>query len=186
GGCFLEQPVARPQRPLERVDACAVLGIDCKYQPIEKTAAVACRTDEQPVHFRHQPDDPQMIGEGGCGSGAPLVEAEPPRRGAAFGWRIDAGPETDGTERAFGVGRNRPGTIAFGVGDLFEGCTPEAATGGKKRDCFEKIGLAGTVWTNKYNRGIGEAQIELGGGAEIYQLHTSAHVVGVWQSEDVC
>ncbi len=61
----LQQPVARAQAALERGDAAAVLGIDGEHQPVEKAAALGGRAGKQPVHGRREPDDAQMIGEGG-------------------------------------------------------------------------------------------------------------------------
>ena len=63
GPRFLEQPVARAQRPIERVDPAGMLGIDRERQAIEKAPPLRRRADEQRIHRRHQPDHAQMIGE---------------------------------------------------------------------------------------------------------------------------
>ena len=62
-----EQPVAVAQGPVERVDTGAVAGIDREHQAIEEAPALARRAREQAVHRRRQPDDTQMLGEGGGG-----------------------------------------------------------------------------------------------------------------------
>ncbi len=41
-----------------------MLGIDRKCETVKKTPALRRRAGEQRVHCRHQPYDPQMIGEG--------------------------------------------------------------------------------------------------------------------------
>ena len=60
---LLQQPVARAQRPLERVDPAGMLGVDRERQAIEKAPALGRRADEQRIHRRHQPDHAQMIGK---------------------------------------------------------------------------------------------------------------------------
>ena len=64
GPRLLQQPVARAQRPFQRVDAAGMLGVDREHQAIEEAPALGRRAGEQRVHRRHQPDDAQMIGEG--------------------------------------------------------------------------------------------------------------------------
>ncbi len=64
GPRLLQQPVARAQRALQRVDAAAMLGIDRERQAIEEAPALRRRAGKQRVHRRHQPDHAQMIGEG--------------------------------------------------------------------------------------------------------------------------
>ena len=95
GAALLEEAVARAQRPLQRVDARAVLGVDRQHQPVEEAAAVAGRAGEQPVEVGRQPDDAQMVGEGArradrprrrCGS---CAAAAPP---ASAGSEPDAEP----------------------------------------------------------------------------------------------
>ena len=60
-----QQPVARAQSPIERVDPAGVFGIDRKREAIEKAPPLRRRADEQGVHRRHQPNHAEMIGEGG-------------------------------------------------------------------------------------------------------------------------
>ena len=102
GAGVLQQPVARAQRALERVDAALMLGIDRQHQAIEEAAPLRRRPREQLVHRRHQPDHPQMVGEGGRRADRLAVDAAEAgaRRGLRRG-RLDAGAERGEAEHAF-------------------------------------------------------------------------------------
>jgi hypothetical protein len=58
---LLEQAIALAHGSLETRDAAAVHRIEAGDQPVEKTAPVAARSREQPIHRRRQPDHLDML-----------------------------------------------------------------------------------------------------------------------------
>jgi len=70
--------------------------------------------------------DAALAGDGSC-----------PRGG-----RLDAGAERRKTERAFDIGRHRPGAVAFHEGDLGQGGASQSAPGREKRNGFDQVGFA--------------------------------------------
>ena len=139
---IFKQPVARAQRTLERRDAAAMFGIDRDHQTVEKTPPLGAGPGEQSVHRRRQPDDAQMIGEGGGRGDRLAIDPALPRGGGlALMRRLDAGAERRKTERAFDLDRHRPGAVALAEGDFFERCAAQAAAGHEKRNRFERLVL---------------------------------------------
>ena len=105
GPRIFEQPVARTQRALQRVDAAAVLGIDRERQPIDEAPPLRWRADKQRIHGRHQPDHAQMIGKGGGRTNRLAIDPAFARGGrAVFGRPLDAGAERGKPQRAFDLG----------------------------------------------------------------------------------
>ena len=66
----------RAPAPMTRL---RMLGVDREHQPIEEAPAFRSRSGEQPVHRRRQPDDAQVIGEGGRRSDRLAVDTAEPR-----------------------------------------------------------------------------------------------------------
>ena len=133
GTRVFEQAVARAQRAFECIDAGHMLGIDGEHETIEKAPALGGRAVEQPVHGRHQPDDPQVIGKGGRGRyRLPIDAAFAHDHGAFDRRRFDAGPERCQAERAFDIGCYRPGSVAFGKRHVVERRAPQPAAGCEK------------------------------------------------------
>jgi len=83
------------------------------------------------------------------------------------------GTELNRAKRAFDLGGNRPGTLALASRDFFEGCPSQSAAGREKRNRFEKIGLAGAVRPDQYDRAAAGADVELAIRAEIRELQTT-------------
>jgi hypothetical protein len=65
--------------------------------------------------------------------------------------RFDAGAKRGKPERAFHFDGDGPGAITLAEGDFIEGGAAEAASGHKKGDGFQQIGLAGAVRPNQHN-----------------------------------
>ena len=102
GAGVLQQPVARAERALERVDAALMLGVDRQHQAIEETAPLRCGSGEKLIHRRRQPHHPQMVGEGRRRADRLAVDAA--QAGAARGvrrGRLDTGAERGEAEHAF-------------------------------------------------------------------------------------
>ncbi len=117
GARVFQEPVARAQRPLQRVDAAAVLGVDGERQAVEEPPALRRRASEQRVERGCQPHHTQMIGKSRRGAGRlPINPAFAHRRCGIFLFRrpLDAGAERGQPQRALDLGRNRPRAIAFG------------------------------------------------------------------------
>ena len=60
---LFEQPVARAQRALQRVDAARMRAVDREHQPVEKAPPLRRGPAEQAVHRRRHPHDAHMIRE---------------------------------------------------------------------------------------------------------------------------
>ena len=153
GPRLFEQPVARAQRALQRVDAAHVLRVDREHQPVEETAPFGRRSCEQLIHLRRQPHDAQVIGEGRGGADRLPVDAALAQR-AFLGAGLDAGAERRQPERAFDLGRHRPRAVALIVGDIVERRAAQAASGRQKRDRLDAIGLAGAVRADQHHRPV--------------------------------
>ena len=82
---LLEEAVARAQRPLERRDPRAVLGMDRQHEPVEEAAALAGRPAEQRVEVGRQPDEAQVFREGGGRGRRRAVDAAEAARPALAG-----------------------------------------------------------------------------------------------------
>ena len=89
-GVLLEHPVARAQRPLQRVHPRAVLRIDREHEPVEKAAPVAGGAAKQRVEIGGQPDDAQVLGEGRGRGGRRAVDAADPRGAGVLSSVLDA------------------------------------------------------------------------------------------------
>ena len=109
GAGVFQQPVARAQRALQRIDAAAVLGIDRQHEPVEEAAALGGRAIEQPIHGRDEPDDAQVIGESRRRRDRLAVDAAlAGDRRVLGGGRLDPGAEARQAERAVDISRHRP------------------------------------------------------------------------------
>jgi len=115
------------------------------------------------VHRRHKPDHAQVIGErGGRGDRLAIDPALPRARGAFRSRRLDAGPERGKPEHAFDLGGYRPGAVALGESDLFQGGAAQAAARHQKRHCLDQVGLAGAIGAGQHD--------EIGGGFEVRRV----------------
>ena len=167
-GALLEHPVARAQRPLERVDPCAVLRIDREHQPVEEAAPVAGRAAEQRVEVGRQPDDAQVLGEGGRRGDRRAVDPAQARRAAVGARRLDAGAEA---VLAVAVCRGRS-TPRRSPARPRGPCRPvppgAAAARHEQRDGFEHVGLAGPVLADERHERR-RREVERRVGAEILE-----------------
>jgi len=146
GPRFLQQPVARTQRPLQGVDAAGMFGIDCPRQAIKKTPPLRWRPNEQRVHRRHQPDDAKVISESGSGRDRFAIDpTDAVTDDAVFGPALDAGAERSEPQRAFDFGGDSPGTITLMERDFLKRGAVQAPAGGEKRDCLDQVGFTGAV-----------------------------------------
>ena len=148
-----QQPVARTQRALERIDPAAVLGIDRERQPIEKPPPFRRRADEERIHRRRQPDHTHMIGEGGRGTHRLAIDpAFALSVRAIVGRALDAGAERCKPERALDLGGHRPGAVAFLEGHFVQRRTAQPASGREKRNRLDQVGFAGAVRSAQHDR----------------------------------
>ena len=148
--CVLRAPSSsrrlRPRNARSKADdARAVIGVDRQHQPVEKTAPLARRTDEQPVHRRRQPDEAHVIGEGARRGDRRAVDAvEPLGRPVAVA-RLEADAELMDRAVVLDLDRDRE---AAGAADPRAGRklgAAQAAAGREQRQRLEQIGLAGAV-----------------------------------------
>ena len=153
GPGLLEKPIARAQRPLQRVDPAGMLGIDRQRQAIEKAAALRRRADEQRIHRRHQPDHAQVIGESGSRSDRFTIDpAFALHQRAVFGRPLDAGAERGEPQRALDLGGHRPGAVALVERHLLERGAAQTAARREKRNGLDQIGLARAVRPIEHDR----------------------------------
>ena len=146
GPRFLQQPVARTQRPVKGVDPACMFGIDRRRQAIEKTSPLRRRANEQRIHRRHQPDDAKVISESRSRSDRFTIDpADAVTDGAVFGFALDAGAERSEPQRAFDFGGDSPGTVTLLECHFLKRGAAQAATGGEKRDRFDQVGFAGAI-----------------------------------------
>ena len=146
GPRFLQQPVARAQRPFQCVDAARMLGIDREHQPIEEAPALRWSAGEQRVHRRHEPDHAQVIGERrGRADRLAVDPAFALDCRAVLDRPFDPGAERRQPQRALDFGGDRPGTVALAERHLIERGAAQAAAGRKERNRFDQIGFAGAV-----------------------------------------
>ena len=151
-GAFFQQPVARAQRALERVDPAACSASTASASRSRKRR----RSDGAPansVSMAGEPDDAQMVGEGGRRTDRLSVDpAGARRRPHRPSGALDAGAERREPECAFDFGGNRPGAVAFAERHIIERGTAQAAAGREKRDRLDQIGLAGAVRPDQHDR----------------------------------
>jgi hypothetical protein len=106
---LLQQPVAGAQRAFERGHATRMLGIHRQRQAVEKTSALGGGSAEHPVHRRHQPDHPDMVGHGRHRDCRLAVDpAFAPDGRVLRSGRLDPGSQCGEPERAVDVGGHRP------------------------------------------------------------------------------
>ena len=128
------------------VDAAAVLGIDREHQPVEKTPPLGSGPEKQPVHFRHQPNHAQMIGEGRSRAHRLAVNACTPHGARARNRRIDPGAELRPSPSAPSTSAaHRPGAVALARAASSSVARRRPAAGRQKRNRLQEIGLAGAV-----------------------------------------
>jgi hypothetical protein len=66
---FLEETVSRAQGALKGIHPGAMGAVDAQHEPVEKAPALAGGAAKQSIIVRGQPDDPAVLGEGGCRCG---------------------------------------------------------------------------------------------------------------------
>ena len=153
GPRFLQQPVARAQRPFQRIDAAAMLGIDREHQPVEEAPPLRWRAGKQRVHRRNEPDHAHMIGKGrGRRDRLPVDPVFALARGVILDGALDAGAKRGEPQRALDFGGDRPRAVAFAKRDLVERRSPQAAAGRKEGNRFDQIGFAGAVRPDQHDR----------------------------------
>ena len=153
GARVFQEPVARTQRALKRVDARHVVGIDRQHEAIEKAPALGGRTVEQLVHGGDEPDHPQVVGERGGRRHRLAIDAALARRLDDIAGRgLDPGAERREAERTIDIRRHRPGTVAFREGDIVERGAPQSPSRRQERDRLDEVGLAGAVRPDQHRR----------------------------------
>ena len=175
GACVLEQPVARAQGAFEGGDPARVLRIDGEHQAVEKAPPLRGRAVEQRVHRRRQPDNAQVIGEGGGGGDLLAVDPAFARGRGVFARRgINARAERGKPQHALDLPRHRPGAVAFGKRHFLHGGAAQAPARREQRHRLDQIGLAGAVGAREHHRAgfIGERKACRVIAAEIRQRQT--------------
>jgi len=147
-----------------------VLGIDREHQTIEKSSSFGSGPEEQAVHFRDQPYDPQVLGKGARGAYRLAIDPRLALRAFIACGRLNPGAEHRRTERSLDFGGNRPGAVALRRRDIFDRGAAQAAARREKRDCFEDVGLAGTVRPEKQGSAPLEIERSLPVGAEVREF----------------
>ncbi len=170
---FLEQTVARAQRALEGRDTRAVSGVDRKHQTVEKTPPLAGGTEKKPIHFRHQPDDAQVLGKLHRGRDVFMRDAGAANGRFVLRRRVDAGAEPHFAFGAIDRRRHRPGTVTVAGGRVLQCRAAKAAARREIRDRFENVGLARAVLAKKDDRTFAESEIGTSIGAEIRELQAA-------------
>jgi hypothetical protein len=93
-----------------------------------------------------------MVGEGSSGRNRLAVDSAPARDRSVFiGATFDAGAQNHRSERAFYLGRDRPGSVSFGECDILQVGAAQAAARRKERNGFDKIGLARSIGPDQGN-----------------------------------
>ncbi len=170
GSGFLQQPVARAQRTLQRRHAAGMFGVDGEHQAVEEAPAFRRRAVEQRIHRRNEPDHPQVVGKRRGGGNRLAIDAALARgRHDVAGRRFDAGSERCETEGALDVARRRPGAVTFGKRQLVERRASQAAPGRQQRDRFDQIGLAGAVRSRQHHERRADVDLRRVIAAEIAQ-----------------
>src|SRR5262249_45893247 len=150
---FFQEPVARAQRSLERIDAARMFGVDRERQTIEKTPALRGRAVKQAVHRRNQPYDSQVISESRSRGHRFSIDAALAYCGCrVLRRRVNPGAQRRQSEGALDFRSYCPRAVAFIERDFAESGAAQAAAGGQKRDCFDQVGLAGAVWSDQCDR----------------------------------
>ena len=111
---------------------------------VEEATPLAGGAEEQPVHGGGQPDDADMVGEGGGRAHRHAVDAALARAGLRIA-AVDACAEHRLVIGSLDGGADCPAAIAPVMGGLGEGGAPQAATGGEEGERLEHIGLAGAI-----------------------------------------
>ena len=147
-----------------------MIGVDREHQPVEEAPPLRGRAVEQHVHRGHEPDHPQVVGEGGGGGNRLAIDAALARGGRGIARRrLDAGSERRQAERAFDVARQRPGAVAFRERQFVKRGAAQATSRRQERDRFDQIGLAGAVRSRQHDQRCADVDLRGVIAAEIRQ-----------------
>ena len=130
-----------------------MLGVDREHQPVEKAPPLRAG----PANSRSIAGVSQTTRRWSAKAAAEATGSRSMRHSARARRglrrrRLDAGAERREAERAFDLGRDRPGAVAFGERDLLERGAAQAAARRQKRDRLDQIGLAGAVRPDQHDQ----------------------------------
>ncbi len=165
---LLQQAVAVAQRPLQRIDAGAMLAVHRQHQPVEKAAALAGGAGEQAVHGGRQPDDADMVGEGARRGDRLAVDAETLLQRALGHVRARSHLHRAALFAAQFHRHGEAAAPAF-AGEVGKLGAAQAAARREQRQRLQQIGLARAIVARERHDSGGKAQVERGIGAEIRQ-----------------
>src|SRR5713101_7859835 len=161
-----------------------MLRVEPEHQPIEKPPPAARTVEEEPIHWRRQPDDPKPLAERHLAARRFSVDAHDPPLTRC---RVTAGADPHravprGDDRSDGPTRIWRFAVSFGAAiDLGQLGAAQPAAWCKKRQRFQQIGLAGAVRPGEHH-GLGaEGEPRLAIIAKIGQYeprHTDALTLG--------